>query len=307
MKESKKVILGVIKKHLEKNDKIESQVLNLAIKKLDGAKEDEHGVCYSKGGKHLVMATKTLEGDYAVKEGTLEIDDNAFWGCAFVRSVTVPPTVEKIGNEAFARCLSLERVNISESVNEIGSNPFVGLDSLAVTCESASFTIDAKVLYTADRTKLISCLTDAAMVIVPKTVQTIGDLAFSRRKKLRKIQFPDGLEHIGHDAFSDCDTLEEVVIPATVQAIDTYAFSGCESLKKVTFLGTVKHLSRTAFSDDNALLSINVPAGTANKFRKQLHIAADSETLVLEHPATDAKKDETEAPDTDNSKDDNKK
>lgn len=38
MKESKKVILGVMKKHLEKNDKFESQVLNLALKKIDGAR-----------------------------------------------------------------------------------------------------------------------------------------------------------------------------------------------------------------------------------------------------------------------------
>lgn len=288
MKESKKVILGVIKKHLEKNDKFESQVLNLALKKIDGAKDDGRGVYYSKGGKRLLMSAKTLEGDYTVKEGTQEIDPNAFWGCSFLRSVSLPEGIVKIGDEAFARCISLEKVNIPQSVSELGKNPFVGLGSEVVANSSASFVIDSKVLYDASRTRLVACLTDAAMVIVPKTVHTIGSLAFCRRSKLKKVQLPEGLDRIGRDAFSDCDALEEIVIPSSVTTIDAYAFGGCGNLKKVTFLNTVKHLSRTAFSDDDALLSITVPEGTAAKFRKQLHIESESDTLVFEMPATPA-------------------
>lgn len=286
MKESKKVILGVMKKHLEKNDKFESQVLNLALKKIDGAKDDGRGVYYSKGGKRLLMSAKTLEGDYTVKEGTQEIDPNAFWGCSFLRSVELPEGIVKIGDEAFARCISLEKVNIPQSVAELGKNPFVGLDSEVVANSSASFVIDSKVLYDAARTRIVACLTDAAMVIVPKTVQTIGSLAFSRRSKLKKVQLPEGLDRIGRDAFSDCDALEEIVIPASVTTIDAYAFGGCENLKKVTFLNTVKHLSRTAFSDDYSLLSITVPEGSAAKFRKQLHIDSESDTLVFETPVS---------------------
>lgn len=285
MKESKKVILGVMKKHLEKNDKFESQVIKLALKKIDGAKDDGRGVYYSKGGKRLLMSAKTLEGDYIVKEGTQEIDPNAFWGCSFLRSVELPEGIVKIGDEAFARCISLEKVNIPQSVAELGKNPFVGLDSEVVVNNSASFVIDSKVLYDAARTRIVACLTDAAMVIVPKTVQTIGSLAFSRRSKLKKVQLPEGLDRIGRDAFSDCDALEEIVIPASVTTIDAYAFGGCENLKKVTFLNTVKHLSRTAFSDDYSLLSITVPEGSAAKFRKQLHIDSESDTLVFETPA----------------------
>lgn len=285
MKESKKVILGVIKKHLEKNDKFESQVLNLALKKIDGAKDDGRGVYYSKGGKRLLMSAKTLEGDYTVKEGTQEIDPNAFWGCSFLRSVELPESIVKIGDEAFARCISLEKLNIPQSVAELGKNPFVGLDSEVVANSSASFVIESKVLYDAARTRLVACLTDAAMVIVPKTVQTIGSLAFSRRSKLKKVQLPEGLDRIGRDAFSDCDALEEIIIPSSVTTIDAYAFGGCENLKKVTFLNTVKHLSRTAFSDDYSLLSITVPEGSAAKFRKQLHIDSESDTLVFEMPA----------------------
>lgn len=281
MKDYKKAILGILKKRKDSGDKFESQVLKLTLKQMDGARDDGWGVFYSKNGKSLVSAKKSIEGSYAVKDDTEEIGDNAFWGCAFLRNVAVPNTVERIGDEAFARCISLESVCIPASVEKMGKNPFVDLDSKVINNESEAYVIDNKILYSADRTRLVSCLTDAAMVIVPKTVRVIGSLAFTRRAKLKKVQLPDGLERIGRDSFSDCDALEEVVIPASVKTIAPYAFGGCESLKKVTFLGEVTSLSRTAFSDCFNLYTILVPQGKEKAYRKILHITSESDTLVL--------------------------
>lgn len=295
MKDYKKAILGILKKRKDSGDKFESQVLKLTLKQMDGARDDGWGVFYSKNGKSLVSAKKTIEGSYAVKDDTEEIGDNAFWGCAFLRNVAVPNTVVRIGDEAFARCISLESVCIPASVEKIGKNPFVDLDSKVINNESEAYVIDNKILYDADRTRLVSCLTDAAMVIVPKTVRIIGSLAFTRRAKLKMVQLPDGLERIGRDAFSDCDALEEVVIPASVKTIAPYAFGGCESLKKVTFLGEVQSLSRTAFSDCFNLYTILVPQGKEKAYRKILHITSESDTLVLgnEHVAPTDSKPET--------------
>lgn len=295
MKDYKKAILGILKKRKDSGDRFESQVLKLTLKQMDGARDDGWGVFYSKNGKSLVSAKKSIEGSYAVKDDTEEIGDNAFWGCAFLRNVAVPNTVVRIGDEAFARCISLESVCIPASVEKIGKNPFVDLDSKVINNESEAYVIENKILYSADRTRLVSCLTDAAMVIVPKTVRVIGSLAFTRRAKLKKVQLPDGLERIGRDAFSDCDALEEVVIPASVKTIAPYAFGGCESLKKVTFLGEVQSLSRTAFSDCFNLYTILVPQGKEKAYRKILHITSESDTLVLgnEHVALTDSKPET--------------
>lgn len=296
MKDYKKAILGILKKRKDSGDKFESQVLKLTLKQIDGARDDGWGVFYSKNGKSLVSAKKTIEGSYAVKDDTEEIGDNAFWGCAFLRNVAVPNTVERIGDEAFARCISLESVCIPASVEKIGKNPFVDLDSKVINNQSEAYVIDNKILYSADRTRLVSCLTDAAMVIVPKTVRIIGSLAFTRRAKLKKVQLPDGLERIGRDAFSDCDALEEVVIPASVKTIAPYAFGGCESLKKVTFLGEVHSLSRTAFSDCFNLYTILVPQGKEKAYRKILHITSESDTLVLGNEQVAPKDSKPETP-----------
>lgn len=310
MKEIKKAILGAIKKNEKREDKFENLVLHLALKKLKGARHDDDGVVYSKSGRRVIMAAKTLEGHYTVAEGTERIEDDAFWGCAFVTGIDLPQTVKSIGNEAFARCISLQSLTIPESVETLGHNPFEGLDSDTVKCLSPHYAIESKLLYTADRHEVVACLTDAALIILPKTVETIGSQAFTRRRALKKVVIPEGVTVIGDDAFSDCDSLEEITIPASVKEIGDYAFAECDNLKKVTFCGEVKRLSRHIFSDCDSLTSIIVPAGTAALYRKQLHIPADGDLIVSEYGKPTEPADNTDSDkkaDTDKKADGDKK
>ena len=81
MKEKKKDLLGALKKRLDGNDVVENQVIKLALKKLDGARDDGWGVYYTKSGRRLVAAKKTIEGSYAVKDDTQEIWDQIILLC----------------------------------------------------------------------------------------------------------------------------------------------------------------------------------------------------------------------------------
>ena len=283
MKENKKLIKDVLKKTLNREDKFENLVLNLALKKMAGAKEDAAGVFYSKKQKRVIMASKTLEGVYDIPEGTETIDDNAFWGCAYVEEIKIPQTVTRIGNEAFARCMSLKKLVIPASVKTLGYNPFIDLNSHIVDCQSPHFVIENKLMYSADQKTLIACLTDTAMVIIPKTVEQISDFAFTRRRNLKKVVIPDTVKAIGSDAFSDCDSLEEIVIPASVSTIEGHAFAYCDKLKKITFLGVVEHVARTTISNCESLKKIIVPEGASKHYIKQLHVPLELEDIVMEN------------------------
>lgn len=283
MKENEKILLNILKKKAEKEDKFENLVLNLAIKRLKGAKNDDKGVYYSKGMKHVVMASKTLEGDYVIKEGVTDIDDNAFWGCAFVQTITIPDTVTTIGDEAFGRCLSLKDLVIPKSVKKIGINPFIGMNASGVRIMSEEYVIEEGLLMTADKKAVIACMSSRDKYVIPNTVEAINGMAFARNHSLKSIILPEGLKTIGNDAFSDCDSLGEITIPSTVTSIGSYAFSECDELRKVTFLGEVKKISRTAFSDCYALGCILVPKGKIVKYRKALHMQ-DYEDTVVEDP-----------------------
>ena len=62
-------------------------------------------------------------------------------------------------------------------------------------------------------------------VVIPDTVTTIGDQAFSNCDGLTYIVIPDSVTAIGEKAFYDCDGLTNVVIPNGVETIGKGAFS----------------------------------------------------------------------------------
>ena len=133
---------------------------------------------------------------------------------------------------------------------------------------SDSFDFDGDLVLTADRSRLVYCLTDLECVSVPEGVTVIGEMAFKQKKNLREVIIPDTVREIEKDAFFDCDNLDNVVIPASVNTIKAYAFAECDSLKTITFRGSPKHLARNIFSDCDRLHNIMVPAGCAKAFMK---------------------------------------
>lgn len=60
----------------------------------------------------------------AIKNGTVEIADNAFYYCTGLASVAIPQSVERIGNSAFHGCSRLTSVTIPSSVDSIGGAAF---------------------------------------------------------------------------------------------------------------------------------------------------------------------------------------
>lgn len=60
----------------------------------------------------------------------VSIGNRAFRGCANLKSVRIPRTIESIGSEAFSRCVSLERAALPSSITSIGDRAFLGCASL---------------------------------------------------------------------------------------------------------------------------------------------------------------------------------
>lgn len=71
----------------------------------------------------------------------------------------------------------------------------------------------------------------------PRGLQRIEDKAFYKCKALKDVHFPEELEHIGNDAFYQCNSIKHLIIPAKVEKISWYAFLGCAELETVTLLG----------------------------------------------------------------------
>ena len=149
--------------------------------------------------------------------------------------------------------------------------------------DSDSFEFDGDAVYTADKKRLVYCMSQAESFHIPEGVTTIGEMAFRGKKQLKNIIIANSVKEIEHDAFYDCDELDNVYVPAGVKVVKSYAFAECDKLKKVTFAGTPNKLSRHAFDDCDQLHDIIVPVGSSKFFRKELHfIDGDTDYLVLE-------------------------
>ena len=149
--------------------------------------------------------------------------------------------------------------------------------------DSDSFEFDGDAVYTNDMKRLVYCMSQEASFTIPEGVEIIGEMAFRSKKTLKNIIIANSVKEIEHDAFYNCDELDNVYVPAGVKVVKSYAFAECDKLKKITFAGTPNKLSRHTFDDCDQLHDIIVPVGSSKFFRKELHfIDGDTDYLVLE-------------------------
>ena len=149
--------------------------------------------------------------------------------------------------------------------------------------DSDSFEYDGDAVYTNDKKRLVYCMSQETSFTIPEGVEIIGEMAFRGKKTLKNVIIANSVKEIEHDAFYDCDELDNVYVPAGVKVVRSYAFAECDKLKKVTFAGTPEKVSRHTFDDCDQLHDIIVPVGSSKFFRKELHfIDGDTDYLVLE-------------------------
>lgn len=89
-------------------------------------------------------------------------------------------------------------------------------------------------------------------VIIPDTVISIGDEAFSGCTLLTKIKFGNNLVSIGNSAFSGCNSLERVDF-RNIESIGDEAFSKCNGFeyKDIIFPTSIHYIGSRAFAETN--------------------------------------------------------
>ena len=173
----------------------------------------------------------TLLESIIIPEGVTSIGYSAFSGCKSLASISIPDSVTRIGNGVFDRCLSLATITIPVSVMEMLGNPFCDYWNGDLINKSPYFNYEEGVLYTKNKDKIIAFRRqDATSYVIPYSVTSIGDHAFSCCSKLKSIVIPDSVTSIGNWAFWFCESLVSVTIPNSVKSIDNGAFCGCDSL-----------------------------------------------------------------------------
>lgn len=95
-------------------------------------------------------------------------------------------------------------------------------------------------------------------IILPSTLKTLGNAAFSGATQLKAIDLPEGVTFADNAAgiFSGCSSLTSIDLPASVTQIPSSAFSGCTSLRTVTAESPITKIGANAFQNCAALKTI---------------------------------------------------
>ena len=220
---------------------------------------DELGVKYSKDGRKLLKVSGELSGAYSVKEGTRIICDSAFSFCDSLSEIVIPSSVTSIGDSAFYSCSSLKYISIPKSVICLNGNPFAEWDG-KLECLSPNFVYEDDVLFNKDKSRIISFRNqNIKSYVIPSSVTSIGDGAFSFCDSLLEIVIPSSVTSIGDGTFSFCDSLSEIVIPSSVTSIGDSAFSYCSSLSEIVIPSSVTSIGDGAFYSCSSLKYISIP------------------------------------------------
>ena len=165
-----------------------------------------------------------------------------------IRAVTIPDTIQTIGQKAFAGCVALEEIIVPESVKSIGGYAFEKCGSLKkAVLPTQSCKLGDGLFFECKELEEVKLPADLSEL----TAQING--MFERCEKLSRLELPAGLQRIGVKTFSGCVSLRELHIPETVTQIGAGAFSGCVSLREIHIPESVTVIGDGAFQGCPAL------------------------------------------------------
>mgnify|MGYP004613338679 CR=1 FL=1 len=181
--------------------------------------------------KNLIKVVQSVglsANPYIIENGELKSSNNNLLLMDNTGTITIPDSVERIGDGAFKQLNGLKTIIIPGTCKEIGNYAF------------------------ADNTTL-------EKVVIEKGVTTLGEFAFQRCTSLKEIELPEGLKTIGKTCFGGCSSLEKINIPNGVENIPSRMLSNCTNLNEIILPNTVKNINWAAFEFCGKIEKITIP------------------------------------------------
>ena len=94
-------------------------------------------------------------------------------------------------------------------------------------------------------------------LVLPDSLERIGESAFEDNLSLKTIRFGKGLKQIDHKAFCWCHRVTELTFPDSLENIERDAFKSCWDLQKIQFGQGLKYIMFGAFADCGKLTEVD--------------------------------------------------
>lgn len=188
-----------------------------------------------------------------VEEGITKIDDYVFDLHENLTEVSLPASLQELGDGAFMDCAKLLVVNIpsGSALTEIGEDAFAGTAFISNPEISGNYLMIRDIVL-AYRGKEVQ-------TVVPENAVYVAGSAMRGSDTLKKITILEKLKKIGKFGMADCDSLEAMDVPGNVTDIQYCAFYSDSALENVVLNEGVETVGEEAFFACDKLQTITIP------------------------------------------------
>jgi hypothetical protein len=214
------------------------------------------------------------------------IDDYAFmndWGTdeLTITSIDIPNTIKKIGKFAFYNCLLLKKLTIPASVETIGEQIIAGSTVQELTVEDSDQPLNIYVV--SNDMALLAYGEQCTKVYLGRNIRinseygegtggygpftwagALTDLTYGpqvswlhkyecwRADNLQRVTFlTDKVKELPESAFGECTNLSSIQLPSKLERIERTGIFGSQKLKTITLPATVRYVGGQGLDNPN--------------------------------------------------------
>ncbi|MDR3236384.1 MAG: leucine-rich repeat protein [Prevotellaceae bacterium] len=165
----------------------------------------DDGVLFNKDKTTLILSPGAKSGNYTIPNTVTSIEERAFYPSQ-ITAVTIPASVESIGESAFVSCLNLTAINVDAG--------------------NSNYSSDGGVLFNKNKSTLVQYPgAKSGNYTIPNFVTSIGYDAFAYCDNLTAVTIPDSVTGIGGFAFYACTNLAAVYVSWSNPSAITLGYS----------------------------------------------------------------------------------
>ncbi len=253
---------------------------------------------YGDNGTRLIFCNKDRTEPFVLPAEVTVIEDNAFYNCSDIPSITLNNNLTKIGAHAFEGTVlynessrggdgglyignylidvskeDLSDFTVNDGTRVIAAEAFSGCGSLeSVSIPSSVIGIGSDAFAGCGNLETVNAECN--------NLQYVGESAFTGTKyydenegalyagsaliradsSSESFEIDNGTTCIADYAFSGLSSLKDVTIPQSVKTIGNYAFSGCENLSRVSLLEGLEEIGVCAFRGCGLREEVTIPS-----------------------------------------------
>ena len=231
---------------------------------------------------------------------TISIEERAFFCCYSLTSISLPNSLENIGDMAFYMS-GLTSITLPNSITSIGQSAFASTKLISVTLPNSLTSIGSSTF--SDCTGLTSitlpnsitkiggsCFsncTGLASITLPNSITEIGGSCFSNCTGLNSITLPNSITNIGYSCFNGCTGLTSIMLPNSITEIGGSCFSNCTGFTSITLPNSLTEIGESCFSNCTGLTSITLPNGIASIKNNTFYNCTGLTSIALPKSITD--------------------